>query len=191
MERWQQFEIDTFEDIEICKSMYLKFLKTEYICLPEKIDLIVYDFDGVLTDNKAIIDQDGKEIVTVNRSDGLAIAKIKDFGIPQLILSTEKNNVVLRRAEKLNIPVLNGVENKKEKLIKYISNKQINKNNIIYFGNDINDIDVMEYVGYAIAPRDAYIEVQEIAEYITEKKGGEGVIREFYNNLKYKEKYNG
>ena len=72
-----------------------KFMSNELINIDsEKIDLIVYDFDGVMTDNKVIISDDGKESVVVNRSDGLAISKIKEMKIPQLILSSETNNIV-------------------------------------------------------------------------------------------------
>ena len=61
---------------------------------PIKIKLIVYDFDGVMTDNKVYVDQDGREMVQVNRSDGLGVSEIKKLGIEQIIISTEKNSVV-------------------------------------------------------------------------------------------------
>ena len=184
MKQWQQFEIDTIEDIEICETMYNKYLKKECLSIPKKIDLIVYDFDGIMTDNRALINENGRESVLINRSDGLAIAELKKMGITQLILSTEKNNVVKRRAEKLGISVLNGINNKKETLKQYISEKKIDRNNIIYFGNDLNDLEVMNFVGFSVAPKDAYIDVRNIASYITKSEGGNGVIREFYNLLR-------
>ena len=76
---------------------------------PIKIKLIVYDFDGVMTDNKVYIDQDGKETVKVNRGDGLGISEIKKLGIEQIIISTEKNLVVMKRAEKLGISCMKGI----------------------------------------------------------------------------------
>ena len=87
------------------------------------VDLIAYDFDGVMTDNKVIISESGKEYVVVNRSDGLAISKIKEMGIPQLILSAETNNIVKIRARKLNIPVLSGVKDKKKLLSRIVIKK--------------------------------------------------------------------
>jgi YrbI family 3-deoxy-D-manno-octulosonate 8-phosphate phosphatase len=183
MEQWQQFEIDTRADIDICETMFNKYLKNKYASIPKNIELIVYDFDGIMTDNKAIINQDGKESVSINRSDGLAISKIKDMGISQLILSTEKNNVVQKRADKLNIPVLNGVENKKKILNKYIKERKLEKKNVIYFGNDLNDLEVMNFVGFSVAPQDAYFEILDIASLVTKSSGGAGVIREFYNLL--------
>ena len=78
-----------------------------------RIKLFVYDFDGVMTDNKVYVDQDGKETVQVNRGDGLGISEIKKLGIEQIIISTEKNPVVVKRAEKLGIGCMQGIENKK------------------------------------------------------------------------------
>ena len=85
--------------------------------LNKKIKLIVYDFDGVMTNNKVYIDQNGNEMVAVNRADGLAIAEIKKIGIEQIIISTEKNKVVSVRARKLDIPCAQGIDNKKDYLI--------------------------------------------------------------------------
>ena len=72
------------------------------------IELFVYDFDGVMTDNKVYIDQNGIEMVQVNRADGLGIAELKKMGYKQIILSTEKNSVVAARANKLGIGYLQG-----------------------------------------------------------------------------------
>ncbi|KPJ57014.1 haloacid dehalogenase [Parcubacteria bacterium DG_74_2] len=142
------------------------------------IQLIVYDFDGVMTDNRVLVFQNEKEAVFCNRSDGLAISKIKKKKIPQIIISTEKNKVVKARAKKLRIPVLQS-ENDKEKLLKrYCQKKKISLNKVIYIGNDINDLEVMKIVGYPVAPCDASKEIKCIAKIITKKKGGEGVVRE-------------
>lgn len=148
------------------------------------VDLIAYDFDGVMTDNKVIISESGKEYVVVNRSDGLAISKIKEMGIPQLILSAETNNIVKIRARKLNIPVLSGVKDKKKVIISYCNKKNFDLKKVIFVGNDISDTEVMKIVGYPIAPQDAYKIVKGKAAMITKAKGGEGVIRELYDILK-------
>ena len=118
----------------------------------KNIQLIVYDFDGVMTDNRVILREDGLESVVVNRSDGLAIGIIKSMGIPQMILSKEQNKVLEARARKLGIPVLQGIDNKKETLIECCRNKNIFLSNVVYIGNDINDVDVMRIVGYPICP---------------------------------------
>ena len=77
-----------------------------------KISMIIYDFDGVMTNNKAYLNESGVESVQINRADGLGIELIRKLGIKQMILSTEKNKVVRARAKKLKIPVIHGVENK-------------------------------------------------------------------------------
>ena len=79
-----------------------------------KIELIVYDFDGVMTDNKVYIDQNGNEMVQVSRADGLGVAEIKKMEIEQIIMSTETNPVVSARAIKLDIPSFQGLDNKKD-----------------------------------------------------------------------------
>jgi 3-deoxy-D-manno-octulosonate 8-phosphate phosphatase (KDO 8-P phosphatase) len=153
----------------------------------KKIELIAYDFDGVLTDNRVLVDQDGKEAVFVNRSDGLAIFKIKELGIKQIIISTEKNPVVTARAKKLNIPVIQAVDDKRSVLENYLLEKNISKENVVFIGNDINDKEVMEYVGLSIAPADAAKEIKVIADMTVKTKGGYGVVRELLELLSKKE----
>ncbi len=142
------------------------------------IDLIVYDFDGVMTDNRVIIFQDGTEAVIVNRSDGLGVDRFRSFGIPQLILSTEKNPVVKARAAKLHLEVIASCKDKKNELKKYCKKMKYDLSNVAYIGNDINDLEAMKIVGYPIAPADAHVEVKKIARIITKTMGGNGVIRE-------------
>jgi len=145
------------------------------------IILIVYDFDGVMTDNKLYIDQDGKEMVQVNRADGLGVAEIKKLGIEQLIISTEKNPVVSARAHKLGIPCLQGIENKKMALIDYCIENDIDIKNVAYVGNDINDKKAMEIVGMTFCPVDAHNSIKSISVHVLKTKGGHGVIRELFD----------
>ena len=143
-----------------------------------KIKLIVYDFDGVMTDNKVYVDQNGNEMVSVNRSDGLGVSEIKKLGIKQIILSTEKNPVVTARASKLGITCLQEIDNKKNALMDYCDNNDIELNNVAFVGNDINDREAMEIVGIRFCPADAHENIIIISDYIFKSKGGDGVIRE-------------
>jgi 3-deoxy-D-manno-octulosonate 8-phosphate phosphatase (KDO 8-P phosphatase) len=152
------------------------------------IQLIIYDFDGVLTDNKVILREDGLESVIVNRSDGLAVDIIRRIGIKQVIITKEKNKVVEARANKLGIPVIKGVDNKKEILISYCNENNIQLDNVVYIGNDINDLEAMMVVGYAVCPSDAYEEVKKISKIILDVRGGDGVVRKF---LTYIDEYIG
>jgi 3-deoxy-D-manno-octulosonate 8-phosphate phosphatase (KDO 8-P phosphatase) len=155
----------------------------EFFFKKRDIDLIVYDFDGVMTDNKVVVDENGKESVIVNRGDGLAIAIIKSWEIPQIIMSTETNEVVQKRAQKLKIPCLNSITDKRTTLSKYLKTNTINSEKVIYIGNDINDLEAMEIVGYPITPFDAAPEVKKIAYKVLSTKGGDGVIRELIDHF--------
>ena len=143
-----------------------------------KIQLLVYDFDGVMTNNKIYVDQNGNEMVQVNRGDGLGIAEIKKLGIEQIIISTEKNPVVSTRAKKLDIPCMQGIDNKKDALKNHCQEIDIELQQVAYVGNDINDRDVMEIAGVTFCPADAHKNIKAIADYTLKTKGGHGVIRE-------------
>ena len=157
---------------------YMKF-KLNY----RDIELIVYDFDGVMTDNRAIIFQDGTEAVIVNRSDGLGVDLFRSIGIPQLILSTETNPVVKARAAKLHLEVIISCKDKKIALENYCTQKGCDLNRVMYVGNDLNDLEVMKIVGFPVAPADAHSEIKKVAKLTTKAKGGEGVIKELSDYL--------
>lgn len=142
------------------------------------IELVAYDFDGVLTDNTVILREDGHESVIVNRSDGLAIGILKSWGIRQLILSKERNKIVSVRAKKLKIPCLQGVDDKKQSIIRYCREEGIRLKNTVYVGNDINDVEVLRIVGHPACPSDAYAEVKKIASIVLAAAGGAGVARD-------------
>jgi 3-deoxy-D-manno-octulosonate 8-phosphate phosphatase (KDO 8-P phosphatase) len=145
------------------------------------IKLFVYDFDGVMTDNKVFLDQNGNEMVQVHRGDGYAVARIKEMGIKQLILSTESNPVVSKRAEKLCIPCLQDAVDKRSNLISYCQNENIDIKHVVYIGNDLNDLNVMQEVGVPVCPADADFKIKEISNLVLKSKGGNGVIRELYS----------
>jgi len=150
----------------------------------KKIKLIVYDFDGVMTDNKVYVDQNGNEMVQVNRSDGLGVSEIKKLGIEQIIISTEKNPVVTARANKLGIYCLQGIDNKKGALINYCIKNDIDLQFTAFVGNDINDKEAMEVAGVTFCPSDAHESIKNISDNVLNTKGGDGLIREFFDILK-------
>ena len=148
------------------------------------IELVIYDFDGVMTDNRVLLFEDGKEAVFVNRSDGLAVKAIRDMGIAQVIVSTETSPVVRARAKKLSIPCRQSVGDKKKVVEKYLSQKKLCRQNVIFVGNDLNDKEVMEFVGWPAAPADAHREIKKMAKIVLSTKGGSGVVRELLDKLK-------
>lgn len=147
------------------------------------IKLIVYDFDGVMTDNKVYVDQKGVEMVQVSRADGLGVSEIKKLNIKQIIISTEKNPVVSSRAKKLGIPCFHGINNKRKVLVDYCNKNKIDIMSCAYVGNDINDKQVMEVVGFSFSPSDAHQDIINLSDHVFSVKGGQGVIRELLDYL--------
>lgn len=152
--------------------------------LKKTIKLIVYDFDGVMTDNKVYIDQNGNEMVQVNRADGLGVSEIIKLGIQQIIMSTEVNPVVTQRAIKLKIPCFQGLDNKKDALLDYSKKNDIDLKKVAYVGNDTNDMGAMEIVGFSFCPNDSHESIKKIADHILPRNGGDGVIRELLDIIK-------
>lgn len=144
----------------------------------KNVKVIISDFDGVMTDNRVWIDEDGKETVCVNRADGQAVHMLRNMDIELVIMSTETNKVVGKRAEKLKVECIQSISDKAECLKEYCNVKNISLQNVAYVGNDINDYGAMQIAGVRIVPYDAYSVVKSIADYVTESKGGCGVIRE-------------
>ena len=147
------------------------------------IKLIIYDFDGVMTDNKVYVDQNGNESVNVNRADGLGVSEIKKLGLQQFIVSTETNPVVSARARKLGLPCLQGIENKSLEIASYSQKNHISLDTVAYVGNDINDMEAMKMVGTTFCPADAHEKIKNISDHVLSTKGGDGVVREILEFL--------
>jgi YrbI family 3-deoxy-D-manno-octulosonate 8-phosphate phosphatase len=143
-----------------------------------KIKLLVCDFDGVMTNNKVYTDEDGKESVICDRGDGLGIEYYKKKGGEILVISKEKNKVVEARCKKLGVRVLHGVDEKLDLFIREVKKLDIVMEEVCYMGNDINDLECIKEAGIGVAVNDSYPEVKKIANYITEKGGGAGAVRE-------------
>jgi len=175
----RSFEIDEPVDFIILETlMALQKENSRRKELPTLIEAIFFDFDGVFTDNKVYLDENGKEIIMFDRGDGMAISQLKKSNIKMYILSSEINDVCQQRAKKLKIKAYNGLENKLEKLIEISELEGINLANCLFVGNDINDIDCMKKVGCPIVVNDAYEEVKTHAKIILRNRGGYSAIRE-------------
>jgi len=157
----------------MCEDLVKKTIK-----LIQNIELIIFDFDGVFTDNSVFIDQNGIETVKCSRSDGLGLRRLDELGIKYCIVSTETNPVVTTRAKKLKIPVTQGHDDKLSVVRKLALENNINMNNIAFMGNDINDKECLDEVGLPIVVADAFSEVIKKAKYRTKKPGGYGAVRE-------------
>ena len=151
---------------------------------PERISYLVMDFDGVLTDDKVYVDQDGRETVRCSRSDGFGIALLKEkSSIQAMILSRETNPVVTARAKKLDIEVFQSVLNKDLALKSLIEERNLKPEEIIYIGNDLNDLVVLPLVGYFVCPADAHPQVLRQADLVLNHLGGKGAVRELVEKI--------
>jgi YrbI family 3-deoxy-D-manno-octulosonate 8-phosphate phosphatase len=146
--------------------------------LPSRISLLVLDFDGVLTDNRAWVSEDGAEMVACDRSDGLGIEMLRHHGVKMLVLSKEKSGVVGARCAKIRLPYQQGVEDKLAALRRVVAEQRIGLGEVIYVGNDINDLECMLNVACGIAVADAHPEVSARADLVLKAKGGRGALRE-------------
>lgn len=164
------YELDEPPDWTVIESL----MRPKETKFPE-IDLIVFDFDGVFTDNSVIVSENGEESVRCSRSDGLGLKNLK---IPAMVLSTEKNPVVYRRCEKLGIPCVQGCEDKGLGIQKIALEMGVELSKIAFVGNDRNDIPALNLVGFPIVVQDAHPSVLPLAKMVTKNPGGHGAVRE-------------
>lgn len=145
---------------------------------PNRVDLVVFDFDGVMTDNRVWVNQDGFELVAANRGDGAGIKMLRRAGIKAMVLSTEENPVVAARCNKLEIPALQGIEDKGTAIQTYLAEHDIDPLKVIYVGNDLNDMPCFPLVGFGVSVADAVPEVKAAADLVLSRNGGDGAVRE-------------
>lgn len=171
------WEIDSVEDILVAEA--LSQLAPRTPPLPEKIAAVVFDFDGVMTDNTVYVSQDGIESVRCNRGDGWGISRLRKTGIRLAVMSTEMNPVVQTRCDKLNVECFHQLgNNKAERFTAWCREHQLDPAHTIYVGNDENDIKCLTAAGSGIVPADAHKSAKQVADIILKNNGGEGAVRE-------------
>jgi YrbI family 3-deoxy-D-manno-octulosonate 8-phosphate phosphatase len=175
LEEWAKFEAFAY-----CGSLQVVSPGDNRRPLPAEIKLIIFDFDGVVTDNVVLITEDGKEIVAASRSDSIHIRQLRDKGVETMILSTETNPVVAARAKKMGVEAIHGIgiEDKGHVMRDVLKKRTIKAENVIFVGNDLNDLPCFEIAGWAVAVADAYPEVLRAADFVLTRAGGHGAVRE-------------
>ncbi|OIJ91216.1 N-acylneuraminate cytidylyltransferase [Streptomyces colonosanans] len=173
-------EIDDPHDLARARALAPLFDASRPGALPTRVDIdaVVLDFDGTQTDDRVLIDSDGREFVSVHRGDGLGIAALRRSDLAMLILSTEQNPVVAARARKLQIPVLHGIDRKDLALKQWCEEQGIAPERVLYVGNDVNDLPCFGLVGWPVAVASAHDVVRGAARAVTTVPGGDGAIRE-------------
>lgn len=144
-----------------------------------RVRLVVFDFDGVFTDNTVYVTQEGLESVRCWRSDGLGVRRIERVGLEAIILSTEVNPVVAARALKLGVACRHGLADKAAALREEIDGRRLSPEQVAYLGNDVNDLACLRLVGFPAAVADAHEDILKAVRYRTKTPGGYGAVREF------------
>lgn len=177
------FEIDEPSDWVIIEALMKKNGITAPSDIPE-IKMFLTDCDGCLTDAGMYYSEHGDELKKFNTKDGMGFALLRKAGIVTGIVTSENVDLNRRRAEKLKLDILEaGCKDKVAALNRICAERGISPENVAYVGDDINDLGVIQMVGYGCAPADAMPQIKAAAKYVTTAKGGEGVIREVVEKI--------
>jgi len=144
-----------------------------------KVRLLCVDVDGVLTDAGMYYGRDGEVLKKFNTRDGMGLARVREAGIAVAIISAEDSAIVHARAAKLHIDeVFTGVANKRVAVDELCARQALELDEVAFIGDDLNDLAALECVGLACAVADAAEPVRAIAHYVTQRRGGDGAVRE-------------
>lgn len=175
-------EIDEPNDwAKVAAAMQLVWNPTEV----SRIKAVVIDVDGTLTDGGMYYGFDGEALKKFNTRDGVAISQLMNSGFEVLVCTGENSRAVDARIEKLRIRhYLKGVDDKVKAISGWLSDHQLGWSNVLYVGDELNDLEALKRAAYSICPRDAHPEVARVARKVSEWNGGEGVVRTVVDHLK-------
>ncbi len=151
--------------------------------LPDVVELLVLDFDGVLTDDRVWVNERGEEAVAAHRGDGYGLAQLRKAGLEIIVISREQNEVVAARCKKLGIPAMQGIRDKASALREVLERGNIESSRAVYVGNDVNDLPCFPLVGCAVGVADAHPRVLAAADMRLSRRGGHGAVRELCDML--------
>ena len=144
-----------------------------------QITTFIFDVDGVLTDGSILLMPSGEQVRNMNTKDGMAIRKAISQGYKIAIISGGKSEGLKKRFEYLGIEdVYLGCNDKKDALLDFISIYEIKTDNILYMGDDLNDLEIMNEVILPCCPQDGASEVKKISKYVSHRNGGKGCVRD-------------
>lgn len=145
----------------------------------KKIKLVITDADGVLTDGGMYYSKNGEELKKFNTKDGMAVELLGKVNIGTIIMTRENSKTVQQRGKKIKVlETIIGVCEKEKLLDSICQRYKVSPDEVAYVGDDVNDLLIMKRVGVSCAPMDSVETIKKTADYICEKKGGEGVLRE-------------
>ncbi len=182
MEEYCLTEIDEEDDLVIIENLIKKY--HSYFKAIETIKIVLTDVDGVLTDAGMYYDQTGNELKKFNTRDGMGFQLLKEAGIRTGIITSENTEIVARRAKKVKVDYLyQGIKDKLSVVQEICNIENISLKEVAYIGDDINDFEVLNAVGFSFCPSDAIDENKRIVKHVLNSKGGEGAFREMVIRL--------
>lgn len=179
------FEIDEPSDWIIIENL-MKKNAVEHHEIDNRFDVKMFltDCDGCLTDAGMYYSENGDELKKFNTRDGMGFSLLREKGILTGIITSEDVELNRRRAQKLKLNILeNGCKDKYKKILELCALHNVDIKDVVYIGDDLNDIEALKNVGFSCCPADANDKVKAICKYIAKAKGGEGVIREVIDIL--------
>jgi N-acylneuraminate cytidylyltransferase len=177
MDPLDSFQIDESGDIELIEHL-MSFRRPRPGVDFSKVRLLVLDFDGVLTDNRVFVSQDGTESVACSRGDGFGIGLLLQAGIEVVVVSKEQNPVVTARCRKLSIPCIQSCDDKLPVVKKLAADRGLAPGQLAYVGNDLNDLECLRWVGIPVGVADSVDAVRAAVKWLTRAPGGHGAVRE-------------
>ncbi len=159
-------------------------MKKQLLNKIKDIEILLTDVDCVLTDGGMYYDKSGDVMKKFHTRDGMGVTLLRKKGIPTIIVTKESTLMVRKWAENMKIKkIYDGIINKAEILPEVCKFYELESKNIAYIGDDVNDIELLNNVGFSVVPNDAIFEAKESADYICRKNGGNGVLREIADLL--------
>jgi len=145
----------------------------------KQIKLFVCDIDGVFSDGRIYLGNDGEELKTFHTKDGYGIKALGASGVDVAVITGRQSNIVQTRMTALNVKhILQGKEDKLPALKAILSKLNLSAEHVAYIGDDMPDFECMDYVGLSIAVKDAHPSIIQLADYTTFTRGGFGAVRE-------------
>ena len=158
-----------------------------------KITTFIFDYDGVLTDGRVLLSEDGLQLRRANVKDGYALQLARKKGYKIVVITGSHDKGISHRCNLLQIEhVFQGVSDKKAVFEKFCSDEGIRYDQVLFMGDDLPDYPLMKLAGVATCPSDASRELKEIADYISDRRGGDACVRDVIEQvLKLKEQWFG
>lgn len=149
------------------------------------VTCLALDVDGVLTDGRIYVDDDGRDLKAFDAHDGAGIAYLRMSGLRTALLSGRRSRAVRHRARELKIDVViqQAIPQKSDALDRLLRRLRVSADEICYLGDDLGDLPVLRRVGLPVAVANARPEVKRCAAYVTRARGGRGAVREIAERI--------